>query len=134
MTLAPGTELGPYRVVRELGVGGMATVYLAHDPKHDRDVALKVLRPALAASLGPERFLAEIRTTARLQHPHIVALFDSGEAAGFLFYVMPCIEGESLRAQDLEGDVAVVLGVVGQVDGGHAATAALPYHPVRSEL
>ncbi|HSW29683.1 MAG TPA: protein kinase [Longimicrobiales bacterium] len=99
MTLAPGTELGPYRVVRELGVGGMATVYLARDLKHDRDVALKVLRPELAASLGPERFLAEIRLTARLQHPHIVALFDSGEAGGFLYYVMPCIEGESLRAR-----------------------------------
>ncbi|HSW30337.1 MAG TPA: protein kinase, partial [Longimicrobiales bacterium] len=99
MTLAPGTELGPYRVVRELGVGGMATVYLAHDLRHDRDVALKVLRPELAASLGPERFLAEIRTTARLQHPHIVPLFDSGEAGGFLYYVMPCIEGESLRAR-----------------------------------
>jgi serine/threonine protein kinase/Flp pilus assembly protein TadD len=89
---------GRYRLERALGAGGMATVYLAHDLKHDRPVALKVLRPELAASLGPERFLAEIRTTARLQHPHIVALFDSGEADGFLYYVMPLIEGESLRA------------------------------------
>ena len=82
-----------YGLQRELGSGGMATVWLAHDLKHDRPVALKVLRPELAASLGTERFLAEIRTTARLQHPHIVALFDSGEAAGLLYYVMPCIEG-----------------------------------------
>ncbi|NJD20105.1 MAG: hypothetical protein FIA95_12590 [Gemmatimonadetes bacterium] len=88
-----------YRLERELGRGGMATVWLARDLKHDRDVALKVLRPELTASLGTERFLAEIRTTARLQHPHIVALFDSGEAAGFLYYVMPCIDGESLRAR-----------------------------------
>jgi eukaryotic-like serine/threonine-protein kinase len=88
-----------YRLERELGSGGMATVWLARDLKHDRDVALKVLRPELAASLGPERFLAEIRTTAKLQHPHIVALFDSGEADGFLYYVMPCIEGESLRSR-----------------------------------
>ncbi|NJD18209.1 MAG: hypothetical protein FIA95_02860 [Gemmatimonadetes bacterium] len=90
---------GRYRLERELGSGGMATVWLAHDLKHDRDVALKVLRPELAASLGPERFLAEIRTTARLQHPHIVALFDSGEAGGFLYYVMPCIEVESRRSR-----------------------------------
>lgn len=75
-----------YRVDRELGSGGMATVYLAHDLKHDRPVALKVLRPELAASLGADRFLAEIRLTARLQHPHIVPLFDSGEAGGFLYY------------------------------------------------
>jgi eukaryotic-like serine/threonine-protein kinase len=88
-----------YALDRELGAGGMATVYLATDLKHDRPVALKVLRPELAASLGTERFLAEIRLTARLQHPHIVALFDSGEAGGFLYYVMPCIEGESLRAR-----------------------------------
>jgi eukaryotic-like serine/threonine-protein kinase len=103
-----------YAIDRELGAGGMATVYLATDLKHDRPVALKVLRPELAASLGTERFLAEIRLTARLQHPHIVALFDSGEADGFLYYVMPCIEGESLRARmdrekrlDLEAMLAV---------------------------
>ena len=86
-----------YRIERELGAGGMATVYVAHDLKHDRDVALKVLRPELAAVIGAERFLAEIKTTAALQHPHILALFDSGQADGFLFYVMPLIEGESLR-------------------------------------
>jgi len=88
---------GRYRVERELGAGGMATVYLADDLKHDRKVALKVLRPELAAVMGAERFLAEIKTTANLQHPNILPLFDSGEAGGFLFYVMPYVEGESLR-------------------------------------
>ncbi|MDE3054247.1 MAG: protein kinase, partial [Gemmatimonadota bacterium] len=86
-----------YRIERELGVGGMATVYLAHDLRHDRNVALKVLRPELAAVIGAERFLSEIKTTANLQHPHILALFDSGEAGGFVYYVMPYVEGESLR-------------------------------------
>jgi len=86
-----------YRIERELGQGGMATVYLAHDLKHDRKVALKVLKPELAAVLGAERFVVEIRTTAALQHPHILPLFDSGTAEGFLFYVMPFIDGETLR-------------------------------------
>ena len=86
-----------YRIERELGRGGMATVYLAHDLRHDRPVALKVLRPELAASLGPERFLQEIRIAARLQHPHILPVHDSGEAAGRLWYTMPYVEGESLR-------------------------------------
>ena len=86
-----------YRIESELGAGGMATVYLAHDARHDRKVALKVLRPELSAILGAERFLAEIKTTANLQHPHILGLFDSGEAAGNVFYVMPFVEGESLR-------------------------------------
>src|SRR5690606_41060929 len=75
----------------------MATVWLANDVRHDRQVALKVLRPELAAVIGAERFLAEIRTTANLQHPHILALFDSGEVNGTVFYVMPFVEGESLR-------------------------------------
>ena len=88
---------GRYRIERELGEGGMATVYLAQDLRHERKVALKVLRPELAAVVGAERFLAEIKTTARLQHPHILPLHDSGEADSFLFYVMPYIEGESLR-------------------------------------
>jgi serine/threonine-protein kinase len=88
-----------YAIIRELGAGGMATVYLADDLKHHRKVAVKVLRPELAAVLGAERFLQEIETTANLQHPHILPLFDSGEAAGFLYYVMPLIEGESLRAR-----------------------------------
>ena len=86
-----------YVIERELGAGGMATVYLAHDLRHDRSVALKVLRPELSAILGGERFLAEIKTTANLQHPHILSLFDSGEADGLVYYVMPFIEGESLR-------------------------------------
>jgi serine/threonine protein kinase/Tol biopolymer transport system component len=86
-----------YRIERELGAGGMATVYLAEDLKHDRKVAVKVLRPELAAAIGAERFLAEIRTTANLQHPHILPLFDSGTADSFLFYVMPFVDGESLR-------------------------------------
>jgi hypothetical protein len=86
-----------YRIERELGAGGMATVYLARDLKHDRQVALKVLRPELAAILGGERFLSEIKTTANLQHPHILPLHDSGEAGGMVYYVMPFVEGESLR-------------------------------------
>jgi serine/threonine-protein kinase len=90
-----------YTIERELGHGGMATVYLAHDRKHDREVALKVLRRELAAVLGRERFLAEIRLTARLDHPHILTLIDSGEVEGFLYYVLPYIRGESLR-QKLE--------------------------------
>jgi len=88
---------GRYRIDRELGAGGMATVYLAEDLKHDRKVALKVLKPELAAVLGAERFVVEIKTTASLQHPHILPLFDSGTADGFLFYVMPFIKGETLR-------------------------------------
>ena len=87
-----------YRIERELGQGGMATVYLAADLKHDRKVAIKVLKPELAAVLGAERFVVEIKTTAALQHPHILPLFDSGTADGFLYYVMPFIEGETLRA------------------------------------
>jgi serine/threonine-protein kinase len=86
-----------YSIERELGSGGMATVYLAEDLKHRRKVAIKVLRPELAASLGVERFVREIEIAANLTHPHILALFDSGEADGFLYYVMPFIEGESLR-------------------------------------
>jgi serine/threonine protein kinase len=88
-----------YRVERELGQGGMATVYLAHELRHDRNVALKLLRPELSAILGAQRFLGEIKTTANLQHPHILGLFDSGEAGGLVFYVMPYVDGESLRAR-----------------------------------
>ncbi len=86
-----------YRLERELGQGGMATVYLAEDLKHDRKVAIKVLKPELAAVLGADRFVQEIKTTAALSHPHILPLFDSGEAGGFLYYVMPYIEGETIR-------------------------------------
>ena len=102
MTPDPVTRLnaaleGRYAIERELGEGGMATVYLADDVKHERKVALKVLKPELAAVVGAERFLAEIKTTANLQHPHILPLFDSGEADSFLFYVMPYVEGETLQ-------------------------------------
>jgi serine/threonine-protein kinase len=90
---------GRYTLVREVGAGGMATVYLARDLKHDRNVALKVLKPELGAVLGVERFLAEIKVTANLQHPNLLPLFDSGEANGLLFYVMPFVEGETLRAR-----------------------------------
>ena len=86
-----------YRIERELGHGGMATVYLAEDLKHERRVAVKVLLPELAAALGGDRFSREIHIAAQLQHPHILPLLDSGETGGFLYYVMPYIEGESLR-------------------------------------
>src|SRR5689334_8503151 len=88
-----------YQIEREIGAGGMATVYLAHDLKHDRDVALKVLRADLSAVIGTERFLAEVRITARLDHPHILTLIDSGSANGILYYVLPYVRGESLRAK-----------------------------------
>src|SRR5688500_5737004 len=95
-----GTALeGRYTIDREIGAGGMATVYLARDVRHQRQVALKLLKPELGAVLGGDRFLSEIRVTANLQHPHLLPLFDSGEADGLLFYVMPYIEGESLRAR-----------------------------------
>ncbi len=84
-----------YAIEHELGAGGMATVYLAEDLKHHRKVAVKVLRPELAAAIGPERFLREIEIAANLTHPHILPLHDSGEANGFLYYVMPYVEGES---------------------------------------
>jgi len=99
-----GTALADrYTIERELGAGGMATVYLAEDLKHDRKVAIKVLKPELAAVLGAERFVQEIKTTAALSHPHILPLFDSGRTGGqadgrddFLYYVMPYVEGETL--------------------------------------
>jgi predicted ATPase len=97
---------GRYAIERELGEGGMATVYLAQDLKHGRSVAIKVLKPELAAAVGHERFLREISTTANLRHPHILPLFDSGEADSLLFYVMPFVEGESLRERlDREGQL-----------------------------
>jgi Flp pilus assembly protein TadD len=90
-----------YELDREIGSGGMAHVYLAHDRQHDRDVAIKVLRPELAAAIGSDRFLREIRIEARLQHPHILPLYDSGTADGFLYYVMPRVEGENLKERIL---------------------------------
>src|SRR5262245_19100724 len=86
-----------YRIERELGEGGMATVYLAQDLRHDRKVALKVLRPEISASIGAERFLREIKLAAGLNHPHILPVYDSGKAGDVLFYVMPNMEGRSLR-------------------------------------
>ncbi len=107
-----------YRLDREIGAGGMATVYLAQDIRHDRKVALKVLRPELAAVIGAERFLAEIKLTANLQHPHILPLFDSGEADSYLFYVMPFIEGETLRdrlTREKQLPVADALRIAGEI-------------------
>ncbi len=103
-----------YVIERELGSGGMATVYLARDVKHGRYVALKVLSPALAASIGADRFLREIRLAARLQHPHIVTVFDSGDAGGILWYTMPYVEGETLRAR-LERERQLPLDVALQI-------------------
>ena len=117
---------GRYHIEREIGAGGMATVYLARDVKHSRRVALKVLKPELGAVLGVDRFLAEIQVTANLQHPNLLPLFDSGEANGLLFYVMPYVEGESLRARldrekQLPVDEAVRLAVAiaGALDYAH---------------
>jgi serine/threonine protein kinase/Tol biopolymer transport system component len=107
-----------YAIESQLGAGGMATVYLATDLKHDRKVALKVLRPELAAVLGADRFLQEIKTTANLQHPHILPLFDSGEADGFVYYVMPYVEGESLREKldrETQLDVAEAVKIATEV-------------------
>jgi len=116
-----------YRIERELGAGGMATVYLAQDLRHDRRVALKVLRPELAAVLGADRFLAEIKTTANLQHPHVLPLFDSGVAQGTLFYVMPFVDGESLRERltretqlPIEDAVRITREVADALDYAHA--------------
>ena len=115
-----------YRIERELGAGGMATVYLAQDLKHDRKVAVKVLRPELAAVIGAERFLSEIKTTANLQHPHILALFDSGAADSFLYYVMPFIDGETLRSKldretqlGIEETVRITTQVADALDYAH---------------
>ena len=117
---------GRYTIERELGEGGMATVYLADDLKHERKVALKVLKPELAAVVGAERFLAEIKTTANLQHPHILALHDSGKADGLVFYVMPFIEGESLRDKldrekqlSVEETLEITKGVASALDYAH---------------
>ena len=113
-----------YRIERELGQGGMATVYLAEDLRHKRKVALKVLKPELAAVLGAERFVQEITTTASLQHPHILPLFDSGTANGFLYYVMPFIDGETLRAKL---DRETQLGVDDAVGIARDVASALQY-------
>jgi eukaryotic-like serine/threonine-protein kinase len=117
---------GRYRIGRELGRGGMATVYRAHDVRHDRAVALKVFRPSVSAALGRERFLREITLTAGLDHPHIVPLLDSGEADGVVYYVMPCVEGESLRDRlrrepqlPLDDALAIAREVAGALHHAH---------------
>src|SRR2546427_6917360 len=117
---------GRYAIERECGAGGMATVYLARDLKHDRDVALKVLRPELAAVLGAERFLQEIHISARLDHPHILTLIDSGECDGFVWYVLPYVRGESLREKltrekqlSLEEAVRIATQVASALDYAH---------------
>src|SRR6185436_13490149 len=109
-----------YRLEREIGSGGMATVYLAKDVRHERDVAVKVLRPEIASSIGVERFLAEIKTTAHLQHPHILGLIDSGEVNGTVFYVMPFVKGESLRDRlnrELQVPISDAVRIATQVAG-----------------
>ncbi|HEU4800979.1 MAG TPA: protein kinase [Gemmatimonadales bacterium] len=113
-----------YRIERRLGAGGMATVYLAEDLRHRREVAIKVLRPELGAVIGGERFLAEIRTTAKLQHPHILPLYDSGAAAGLLYYVMPFVEGESLRDR-IDRDQQLPIGDVVRI--ASEVSSALDY-------
>ena len=100
---------GRYHVEREIGRGGMATVHLAHDLRHDRAVAVKVLDPEVSAALGGERFVREIKLLAQLQHPHILPLYDSGDAGGLLYYVMPYIAGNSLGAR-LEREQTLPLG------------------------
>jgi TolB-like protein/tRNA A-37 threonylcarbamoyl transferase component Bud32 len=127
-----------YRIERELGAGGMAIVYLAEDVKHRRHVALKVLRPELAAAVGAERFLREIETTANLRHPHILPLYDSGHADGFLYYVMPLVEGESLRDRlDREKQLPVddALTIAREVAGalGYAHSRGLVHRDVKPE-
>src|SRR5436305_7952780 len=115
-----------YVIDREVGSGGMATVYLARDVKHNRPVALKLLKPELGAVLGVERFLAEIQVTANLQHPNLLPLFDSGEADGLLFYVMPFVEGESLRVRlqrekqlPLDEAVRIATAIASALDYAH---------------
>ncbi|MDQ6717803.1 MAG: serine/threonine protein kinase [Gemmatimonadota bacterium] len=123
-----------YSIEKEIGVGGMATVYLAKDLRHDRDVALKLLKPELGAVLGPERFLAEIRVTAKLQHPNLLPLFDSGEADGQVWCAMPFVEGESLRAKmererqlSIREAVRIAVLVAGALDYAHR-------HGLKSEI
>ncbi len=129
---------GRYAIERLLGVGGMATVYLARDLKHERDVAIKVLRPELAAAVGSDRFLREIRITAQLNHPHILPLLDSGEAEGFLYYVMPYVAGGSLRGHLIRGvpvPLDVALRIAQQVAAAlqHAHRHGVVHRDVKPE-
>ena len=127
-----------YVIERELGSGGMAIVYLAHDRKLDREVALKVLRPELGAVLGAERFLTEIKISARLDHPHILTLIDSGDADGMLYYVLPYVRGETLREKlkrehqlGLEEALTITKQVASALDYAHRQGARPPRHQAR---
>jgi serine/threonine-protein kinase len=127
-----------YAIERELGSGGMATVYLANDLKHEREVAVKVLHPDLAASLGAERFLREIRITAKLSHPHILPLYDSGAAGGFLYYVMPFVQGESLAdyvAREKQLSIREAVQIIREVAEalGHAHSHGLVHRDVKPQ-
>src|SRR3989442_1099540 len=129
---------GRYAIERELGSGGMATVYVADDLKYHRTVAVKVLRPELASVLGPDRFLREVEIAAKLNHPHILALYDSGEADGLLFYVMPYVKGESLRhklERERELPIEEALRITGQVASalGHAHDQGVIHRDVKPE-
>ena len=115
-----------YRIEREIGAGGMATVYVACDVRHERKVAIKVLHPDLAARLGSERFIREIKVTANLQHPNILPLYDSGAAEDFLYYVMPYVDGESLRAKidrdrqmSVEETIRIARAIAAALDYAH---------------
>src|SRR2546428_7199611 len=129
---------GRYAIERELGSGGMATVYVAEDLKYHRTVAVKVLRPELASVLGPDRFLREVEIAARLHHAHILALYDSGEADGLLFYVMPYVAGESLRhrlAREKQLPVEEALGITRQIASalGHAHAQHVIHRDLKPE-
>ena len=134
----PLTQIGPYRVVTTLGHGGMATVYLAEDARHGRQVAIKVMKPGTTAALAPERFLREIEMVARLTHPHILPLHDSGSADGQLYYVMPYIAGGSLRARldrerrlPIEDAINVARGIASAI--GHAHQQGLVHRDIKPE-
>jgi hypothetical protein len=129
--------LPQYRLQRELGAGGMATVYLAQDVRHERDVAIKVLRRDLASVIGADRFIAEIRTTAHLRHPHILPLFDSGAVDGLPFYVMPFVDGESLRRRLRQGPmpIAEAVGILREVADAlaHAHASGVIHRDVKPD-
>ena len=132
LTVLTESLAGTYAVERELGRGGMATVFLAQDVKHGRHVAIKVLHPELASSMGAERFQREIEIAARLQHPNILPLYDSGVAGEFLYYVMPFVEGETLRDRmdrekqlGLEDAVKIALEVAAALSYAHSRGVAL---------
>ncbi|MDB4879753.1 MAG: protein kinase, partial [Gemmatimonadetes bacterium] len=127
-----------YRIEGEAGAGGMATVYVARDIRHGRRVAIKVLHPELSAMLGGDRFLAEIKTTAALQHPHILPLFDSGSADGHLYYVMPFVEGETLRVRltrETQLPIADAVGIARQVASAleHAHRRGVVHRDIKPE-